>query len=88
MRQARYLLVACLALPACGDEPAPEPDNLEAQLAEEIQKETGTKLVLIDCPDDPEEGDLCDLTAGGGLQAKVRITRIEDAEVDGEVVQP
>ena len=88
MRRARYLLVIVLALAGCGSESDPEPDNLEEQLASEIQEETGTQRVAVRCPDDPEEGDLCDLTASGGLKAKVRITRIDDADVDGEVVQP
>ena len=90
MRRARYFsVIAAIALIGCGDEPAPEPDNLEAQLADEVQEETGTPgVILVDCPEDPEVGDRCDVLAGAGLKAKVRITRLEDAEVDGEVVQP
>jgi hypothetical protein len=90
MRGARYLLVAAIALGACGDEsaPKPEPDVVEEQLAQEVEDETGTKGVVIDCPDDPEEGDLCDVGAAGGVRAKVRITRLEGAVVDGTVVQP
>ena len=88
MRGARYLLVAAIALGACGDEPGPEPEIVEEQLAQEVQDETGTQGVRVDCPDDPEEGDLCDVQASGGVRAKVRITRLEGTVVDGEVVQP
>ena len=88
MPRARYLLVIGVALAGCGGEPESAPDDLEEQLASEIQQETGTQGVTVSCPDDPEENDFCDLTASGGLKAQVRITRIDDAEVDGEVVQP
>jgi hypothetical protein len=88
MRRARYLLVIAVALAGCGDEAESGPDDVEEQLVSEIQAETGTESVTIECPDDPQEGDLCDLTAPGGLRAKVRITRLDDGAVDGEVVQP
>ena len=90
MRGARYFLVAAIALGACGDEPAsgPESDAVEEQLAQEVQDETGTKGVAVDCPDDPNEGDLCDARAAGGVRAKVRITRLEGPVVEGTVVQP
>ena len=88
MRGARYFLVAAIALGACGDEPGPEPAIVEEQLAQEVQEQTGTKGVRVDCPDDLEEGDLCEIQASGGVRAQVRITRLEDGDVDGEVVQP
>ena len=87
MGRARYLVVIAVALAGCGDG-AGAPEDLEDQLATEIQQKTGTKGVAVTCPDEPEEGDLCDLTASGGLTAKVRITRIDGSEADGEVVQP
>jgi hypothetical protein len=45
--------------------------------------------VTVDCPDDIDEGDLCRVSAPGGLTAEIRVTRLGDpGETDGEVVQP
>jgi hypothetical protein len=91
MRRARYLLVtAALAVPAgCGgDDENPDRDQIAQELARDVQAQTGTKDVLVTCSGDVSEGDLCDVKAPGGLRAKVRIVRLEDGNVEGEVVQP
>ena len=91
MGRARYLVViAALLLPGCGgDGDTPNVQDVERDLARVVQQETGTGGdVAVDCPDGVEEGELCDVTATGGLTAKVRVTRLEDGHVEGEVVQP
>ena len=52
-----------------------------------MQEQTGTQDVRVACPDDISEGDLCDVTASGGLKATIRITEIDDG-AKGEIVQP
>jgi hypothetical protein len=91
MGRARHLFViAALVLPGCGgDDDAPDVQQVERDLARVVQQETGTGGdVVVDCPDGVEEGDLCNVTATGGLAAKVRVTRLEGGDVEGEIVQP
>ena len=85
MRHARYLVVIAVAaaLGGCGgggDAPERNTAELERDLAREIQGTTGTRDVTVDCPDEAGEGDVCDVTAPGGVKAKVT--------VEGEIVQP
>jgi hypothetical protein len=91
MGRARYLVVAvgAVALVGCGDdEAAPDTAQVEGDLARIVQEQTGTRDVRVSCPGDVGEGDLCDVSAPGGLQAQVKVTRLEDGGVEGEVVQP
>jgi hypothetical protein len=88
MRRARYLVVIAISLGACGDDGATDVDDVTRQLEGDVQRQTGTRDVQVMCEDDVSEGDVCDVTAAGGLDAQVRITRLEDGEVQGEVVQP
>ena len=81
MRRARYLLVIALAVGGCGGgEDSPDAGELERDLAREIERTTGTEDVAVDCPDGAGEGDVCDVTAPGGVKAKVT--------VEGELIQP
>jgi hypothetical protein len=91
MARARYLLViaALAALVGCGDDDEqPSTDQIAKELARDVQEQTGTKGVVVSCSGDVSEGDLCDVTAAGGLKAKVRIVRLDGDDVEGEVVQP
>jgi len=88
MGRARYFVIAAaLALSACGDEPKPDVGKITDDLARDVQEQTGTQDVRVACPDDVSEGDLCDVTAAGGLTAKIRVTQIDDG-AKGEIVQP
>jgi hypothetical protein len=88
MGRARYLVIAAaLALAACGDESKPDVGKITDDLAHDVQAETGTRDVHVVCPDDVSEGDVCDMTAAGGLKAKIRVTQI-DGDAKGEIVQP
>ena len=89
MGRARYFLVAiALAFAACGDDDS-EPDvaTIERDLAAGVEQDTGTRDVSVDCPEDVGEGDVCQVTAAGGVKAQVRVTRLDD-QAEGEVVQP
>jgi hypothetical protein len=89
MLRARYLAVIAIALGGCDDESEPAPPTIEGDLVRIVQEKTGTAgVVLVDCPDDVAEGDLCDVTAPGGVKAKIRVTHLDDDDVDGELVQP
>ena len=81
---------ACLALAACGDdsESGLDVEKVESGLARDVEDATGTRDVTVTCSVDVVEGDLCDVTAAGGIRAQVRVTRLGDGEVAGEVVQP
>ena len=79
---------ACLALAACGGDSAPDVEEVESGLARVVEDTTGTRDVAVTCPDDVAEGDVCDVTAPGGVRAQVRVTRVDGSDVDGEVVQP
>jgi hypothetical protein len=88
MGMARYLVVIAIALAGCGDDEATDVGDVTRQLAREVERQTGTQDVQVVCGDDVSEGDLCEVTAAGGLKAQVRITRLDGGEVEGEVVQP
>jgi hypothetical protein len=81
---------ACLALAACGNgsESGLDVEKIEGDLAQDVEDATGTRDVTVTCSADVVEGDLCDVTAAGGVRAQVRVTRLDDGEVDGEVVPP
>ena len=82
MRRARYLLVVAMALGACGEDGESRPDGaaLERDLTRTVEEQTRTRDVTVDCPADAGEGDLCTVTAPGGVRAKVT--------VDGKIVAP
>lgn len=88
MRLARYLSVlVCIALLAgCGGGDEIDADKTEEEIAAGVEKATATEDVKIDCPDDVERktGDVfeCDLTAAGGVKAKVKVTQVDD---DGKI---
>ena len=89
MRRARYLVVAAAtALVGCGDESEPDREEIQRELTRDVQEKTGTQDVLVSCPDDLAEGAVCDVTAPGGLKAKLRITSLEDEDVAGEIIPP
>jgi hypothetical protein len=90
MGRARYLFVTAVvaALAGCGDDSTEDPADIARELERDVQDQTGTEDVRVLCDEDVGEGDLCEVRAAGGLRAQVRITRLEDSEVDGEVVQP
>jgi hypothetical protein len=81
MRRARYfaVILGALALAACGGDSKPARD-VEHELEGIVEKKTGTRDVTVECPDEAGEGDLCDVTAPGGIRSKVT--------VDGDLVQP
>jgi hypothetical protein len=87
MRGARYLLVTA-ALAGCGHADQPDTDAVTNALARDVAQQTGTPNVNVVCRDGVSEGDLCDVSAEGGLKAKVRIASIDGDDVEGEVVQP
>jgi hypothetical protein len=81
MRRARYSIVIALLLGACGGgDSASGTRELERDLTRTVEQQTGTRDVVVDCPDDAEGGDVCDVTAPGGVRAKVT--------ADGKIVQP
>ena len=93
MGRARYLLVTALLLVAgCGDSTI-DADKLEGEIAPGVEEQTGTRDVEVSCPDDieAEEGGEfeCDLTAEGGIEAKVAVTQEDDdGNVRWRVVRP
>ena len=88
MRVVLAAAAACIALAACGDDSSPDLGDIERDLAEQVGEHTATPDVSVACPDDAAEGDTCDVTAPGGVRARVKIVRLEDGDVEGEVVQP
>ena len=91
MARALHFLVAALAVGACGDDDRDDVDvsAVERGLARVVEQQTATRDVSVDCPDDVDEGDLCGVSAPGGLSAEIRVTRLGDpGEIEGEVVQP
>jgi len=88
MGRARYFVVAvALAFAACGDDSEPDIGAVERDLAAGVEQDTGTRDVSVDCPEDVGEGDVCQVTAAGGVKAQVRVTRL-DEQAEGELVQP
>lgn len=89
MGRTRYLVAvaATVAVIGCGDDSAEDVGGIERDLAAGAEEDTGTRDVTVDCPEDVEEGDVCQLTAPGGLKAEVRVTRL-DGEAEGTVEQP
>jgi len=91
MAWARYLVVTgvAAALAGCGgDTDEPDVDEIMRELGREVQEQTGTEDVEVICSEDVSEGDLCDVTAPGGLKARVRVVRLDGDEIEGEIVQP
>ena len=91
MGRARYLVVTGLvaAFAGCGgDDDAPDVQEVERDLGRMVQEQTGTRDPAVSCPEDVEEGDACEVTAAGGVQAKVKVTRIDEGRVEGEVLPP
>jgi hypothetical protein len=87
--RARYFLVAvATALAACGDDAETDVARAEGELAGIVEQQTGTEDVVVSCPDDVGEGDVCDVAAPGGVRAQVRVTRLDEDAVEGQVVQP
>jgi len=88
MRPARYLVAAvCVLAPAgCGGGGEIDSGETEAEIAAGVEEATATKDVEIDCPDDvKQEKDVvfeCDLSAAGGVKAKVKVTQLDD---DGKI---
>lgn len=90
----RYILViaVALSLAACG-EATLDTGNIEDEIAPQVADQTGTKDVELSCPDDVEakKGDEfeCDVTAAGGVEAKVKVVQENDeGDVNWELVQP
>ena len=94
MRHARYLLVTgALALGACGGEDTLDASDIESEVVPQIEKQTGTRDVVVECPDDveAEEGAVfeCDVSAEGGVKAKLKVTQEDDqGNVRWEIVKP
>jgi len=90
MGRSRYYLVAvaAAALAACGDDAETDAGRAEGELAGIVEQQTGTEDVVVSCPDDVGEGDVCDVAAPGGVRAQVRVTRLDEDGVEGQVVQP
>ena len=96
MGRARYLFViaAILPLSACGGDETLDVGKVEDEVAPEIERQTGTRDVAIDCPDEDielEEGAAfeCDVSAEGGIEAKVKVTQEDDeGNVRWQVVRP
>ncbi len=89
MGRARYLVVIAVAaaLVGCGDDSSPDVAGIERDLAAGVEADTGTRDVTVECPDDVGEGDVCQVTAAGGVKAGVRVTAL-DGEAEGTLVQP
>ena len=94
MGRARYLVViAALALAGCGGEDTLDGGDIESEVVPQIEDQTGTRDVAVECPDDveAEEGAVfeCDITAEGGIKAKLKVTQEDDeGNVRWEIVRP
>ena len=86
--QTKYNSRCCQDHGKCGDDGATDVDDVTQQLVRDVERQTGTQDVQVECDDDVSEGDLCDVTAAGGLKAQVKITKLDDGDVEGEIVQP
>ena len=78
------VLAATLLLAACGK--VIDTEELESQLATELQAQTGVTVTSVDCPEDvdAEQGDTfnCTATADDGSTADIKVTQTDD---DGNV---
>lgn len=86
------MIAVALSLAACG-EATLDTGNIEDEIAPQVADQTGTKDVELSCPDDVEakKGDEfeCDVTAAGGVEAKVKVVQENDeGDVNWELVQP
>ncbi len=92
MVAATAALAAALALAARGESTI-DAGEIEQEITPKGEEQTGTRDVAIACPDDveAEEGGEfdCDLTAPGGIEAKVEVTQTDDdGNVRWRVVRP
>jgi hypothetical protein len=95
MRRARYFpvaIAAVFALAACGEEVL-DVDKGESEVAPELERQTGTRSVSVDCPEEVEIEDggtfECGVSTEGGVEAKVEVTQTDDeGNVRWELVQP
>lgn len=84
MGLARYLSLigAVLLLGGCGGSSELDASKAEREIAAGVEERTATEGVQIDCPDGVERKKdavfECELTAEGGLQAKVKVTQVDD----------
>lgn len=84
MRSARHFAVigSVLLLPGCGGGDELDASKVEREIAAGVEERTATEDVQIRCPQGIErkkdEAFECDLTAAGGLQAKVKVTQVDD----------
>jgi hypothetical protein len=94
MRRARYLIAAAAlaGLGACGETKV-DVDRLEREVAADIEEQTGTRGVEVDCPDEVEQrkgNDFeCQATAPGGIRQPVEMTQPgDDGDVDWKLERP
>jgi hypothetical protein len=81
----RFIRIAALAstlvLAACGEKVV-DTDELEAQIASELQAQAGVTPASVDCPDDvPAQAGAtfnCTVTADDGSTANVTVTQQDD----------
>ena len=75
-------LAATLVLAGCAGERVVDTDELEGQIAAELQAQTGVTPTSVNCPDDvPEEAGgtfNCTVTADDGSSANVTVTQTDD----------
>jgi Domain of unknown function (DUF4333) len=77
------MALALVALAGCGGDAKIDASKTEDEIAKGVEEATATEDVKIDCPDDVErkKNDVfeCDLSAAGGVKAKVKVTQVDDA---------
>ncbi len=75
-------LAATLVLAGCGGERVVDTDELEGQIASELEAQTGVIPTSVSCPDDvPAEAGAtfnCTVTADDGSTANVTVTQTDD----------
>ena len=79
-------LVALVALTGCGGTPTVEKDKLEEGIADDLEREIGSRPDKITCPDDLTgkvgETMRCELTAGEDtLGLTVEVTEVDGSDV-------
>jgi hypothetical protein len=90
VRLLRFLLLATtLALAACGEKVL-NTDELEGQIATELEAQTGLAPTSVDCPADvpAKKGSTfrCTVTADDGSSAGITVTQTDDdGSIDWEV---